>query len=1378
MNKFFAGLISGASLSLACLATSAWAANSIELKGSWQVQPATTVKKAPVAKDWGKWALRNWRWSPKVKGVPWSNIDKAKVHNIWLKTSFAVPADWRGGKVSLDFQRLEGDAIVLLNGVNLGERLRPYGSIEISRAVNFGGDNELLMFMTRDYTDISRGTKEDPLRYASRKDMKIERLGLGVTAPVRLERIARPAGIADLGVATSWKQKSINFDLSLDSAQALKGLSLEARIFNQKNQEVLRFRSDGFGLAAGVSQHSISSPWSDPIPWELDKGYVYRAEITLKNADAVLDTRTLDFGFREVWTEGRTVYLNGHPARFRVEWTAFGITENSLPLLKMMGRNTLYYQPNPTAWWRDWAEVPYYEPEELALFDHAGIAIFMPVPGVSYIRDHLLKDEQTLADYTRETQAFIKRYRNHPSILAWSVGMNSFNPKDAIHPDTMGQRSDYKHSQAKVIDKALDVVKKVDPTRLGYCHADGNLGDIATSNCYPNFAPVQEYEDWPSVWASKGDMPYFACEFAAFYNGSLYKGKQFLLTEYAAMYFGEQAFEKETLKQLEKTVDIGVKHRSHGNNLKEMIPDAPIFWDLNRIFVVNTDRAWRTWGVNGWHYFNFGVGYGDPPEFKSKRPFDRYKCLKEKVTEVPDWVNPQFHTYRKNMQPLLSYVAGYPVHTDKDHAFTSGDQIRKQIAVIWDGPGDRTLEATWKLLSGGGKTLRQGHSKLDLQAGDITFRPIEFTAPPVGSRTEMQLELTLSEAGRQVESNSLPLQIFPRVAKSIKLKKRVIVFDPAGQSPWVARLAGKSQPFKQGMRLGAGDILVIGRQALKPGDSLPYTADDLERGLNVVVLEQMPRIWEGFGFKSIETSPRYLFPADKENALLAGLEPADLIHWRGSPDLLPEFKHARGYDVLHAPKVTNRNAVASCVLQIPQAVGFTPVVAGEFGLDYSALLTFATGRGVIVFSSLDLTDRVGQSPVPTLLAANILRYADGFHPQAREVVYTGTDQGRKLLERLQCNLADSATLPARPSEGLIIEYGTGALPQTKIKDFVGAGGRVVSIDLAESALNALQIRTAKRAVYKAALPDAESAFRGVTADLLRWRDALHVNAIEASENGRIYCDGLALLDKKGSGQRLFVQVTPEMLRERYRDDASRREAMLFSVSALNRLTARLLTNSGCAASPALVQRLATLQTGAKFKSLGFWHVLGPFPVQSKSQTEGLNTVFPGEKNAIAGDTNPNLNYQRADGKQLDFRKTAVSDGNGFIDLGGALNAFGETGIAYATKTVDCERAGDVTLRLGVDYFMKVWVNGQLVCDISQGHGSPKPNRHIIKVQMNKGENVITLKVWPGSKGFGFWANMSEPAEANQAQGASPTGPTVELYDPEANLRDPYEYHYW
>ena len=1349
------------------------AGDKLELPNDWQVQPATTVKKQPVSQDWGKWGLRNWRWSGKPKGLSWSKIKTGNINSIWLKNTFKIPADWSGSKVLLNFMRLEGDSIVFVNGVKIGERLRPYGTIDITKGVKPGQENVLTMFVTRDYTDISRDFKQDPLRYTARKNMKMDRFGLGVTAPVYLERIPRPAGIAGTFVKTSWRKKTITLETDIDAAAKQTGLTIEADIYDAAGKKVLQFSKNDLNVPTGESVCSVSSSWKNPIPWELDGAYLYTAKLTLKKGSETLDTYQTKFGFREVWTEGRDLYMNGHKSRWRIEWSSFGITENSIPFLKMVGRNTIYYQPNPTSWWKDWAEVPYFPTEQVEMFDREGIAVLMPAPGVCSFRSEILKDQKLVDDYTRETRDFIKHYRNHPSVIAWSVGMNSFNPRDAIHPDTMGQRSDYTHSQAKAINKALDIVKAVDPTRLGYSHADGNLGDVATANCYPNFAPVQEYEDWPSIWAEKGNMPWFACEFASFYNGSLYKGKQLLLTEYASIYFGEDAYNKESDEQLKRTLDISVKHRSHGNNIYQMIPYAPIFWDLDRIFTVNTDRAWRTWGVQGWHYFNFGVGYGNPPEFKGKRPFNRYDCLKKKVTKVPDWVNEFFYSYRKNMQQLLAYIAGAPVHTDKTHAFFAGEKAVKQIAIVWDGPGDKTVTAVWMLKDAAGKAVYSGKEREQLKAGDIKFIPIKFTAPGVKQRSEYKLEMSLMENGKTVASDSFPLQVFPAMNDKLSLKKRVVMFDPENRSSWVGKLTDTTV-YKTGMKLKANDILVIGREALKKGDALPYTAKDIANGLKVVILEQNPLIWEGLGFQSIETAARYTFAADKQSVLLKGLQPEDLIHWRGTPDIIPEFKAARGYDVIHAPKVTNRNTVASCLLKVPQVVGFTPVLIGEFALDFTPLLTWKYGKGMVIYSSLDLTGRVESSPAAAILARNILTASDNTDIDTKNTYYTGTAKGTQELKILEAGITPGLSL-SKPSDTILVEYGKSG-PDTD--RFVKDGGTVISIDLSAQELASLGFKTEKKKLYKATSPGPEAIFRGITRNLLRWRDALEVTAFKAEQKSgcKVYSDGIFMVEKSGKGQRLFVQVAPEMLRDRYKQSSDKREAMLLSVSALNQLVSKILTNAGCESSEAVAARVTDLKAGPSYKNLGFWQVIGPFYVKGNYKV-ALDTVFSPEKNAIAGDTNPNFMYKREGMPAIDFRGTATANADGFIDLGKALKANKEGSVGYAVKLIDCKKAGPALLRLGVDYFMKVWINGKLVYDLRQGHSSPKPNRHIVKADFKQGENVITLKIYSGSKGFGFWANMSEPGSA-ATEGTQKKDIEAELYDPTVKLRDPYEYHYW
>lgn len=688
LTRFMASSI----ISMSVVACVARAETRVSLTPDWQAQPAERLAQPPDESRWASWGQRDWRGAPKDN--PWKLEDPKQVNSLWLQKTLPVPEAWRGGRVLLDFARIAGDAVVFVNGEKIGERLRPSGEIEITKDVKFGADNQLRLFLSRNYTDISRPYEADWLRFTARKsdgNKTAHRWQFGITAPVDLICRPQPAALKDVLVECSWRKHQINLGLTVDAAAQAGRLRIEAIITDQDGKEVLRFQGQDFAVNHGVSQASVNSVWENPTTWEPDRGYLYNADIRLLCDGRQVDGLKTAFGFREVWTEGRTLYLNGHPCRFRMESNLFGVNAKSIPLLKLLGRNALYFQANPTGWWQDWSEIPFYSAAELDRLDRAGMLLLMEAPSVCHCRELLLDNPELEAQYRRETYDYIRRYWNHPSIIAWCVACNSFNPRDGIHPDTLGQRSNYTHTQAKAIAKALAIIKESDPTRLGYAHADGNLGDIATGNVYPNFAPVQEYEDWPEIWARKGDMPYFACEFAAPYDGSIFKGKQLLLTEYAAITLGDESYRRESIEQLKKTMALSVKHTLHGGDIKTIIPCSSLYWDLTRLLVTSTDRAWRTWGVHGWHYFNMNLGYGDPPG-ANINPIGRYLNIREDIGETPpSWVNPNFEIHRKNMQPLLAYVAGHPVHTDKSHDFFAGEKIEKQLAFVWDGPGAKKI---------------------------------------------------------------------------------------------------------------------------------------------------------------------------------------------------------------------------------------------------------------------------------------------------------------------------------------------------------------------------------------------------------------------------------------------------------------------------------------------------------------------------------------------------------------------------------------------------------------------------------------------------------------------------------------------------------------
>ena len=1010
----------------------------------------------------------------------------------------------------------------------------------------------------------------------------------------------------------------------------------------------------------------------------------------------------------------------------------------------------LYFQSNPTAWWRDWQEIPVYPDELLNLCDENGIALLLPVPTVNYAGNIYLNPDFR-RDFRRETEYMIRYYRRHPSVLAWCVSMNSFNPRNGIHADTIGQRSPYNHVQAKVIQYALDQAKEIDPARLAYGHAEGNLGDLATGNTYPNFTPLQEVEDYGEIWAEKGNMPWWACEFAAVYDGSYYKGKQFLLTEYGAIYFGDKAYDRETLPQLEQTIENGLGNRGHGN-IKKILPVTPLYWDIQRLYVENTDRSFRAWGMQGWHYFNFGIGYGDPRPDRKSGGLNRYANMTEPVAKRPEWANPNFDMYARNMQPLLVYIGGWPVHTDKTHAFFAGENAVKSITAVWDGPGDLTLNAGVRLVDAAGKEVFKKNEVLTLKNGDIRKFPVRFTAPQVSGRTDYRLVLTVTGWNDKTVTDEFPVQVFPRQSP-MKLKHTLYVYDPKGKSPWIFPLVPNAEPWKNGIKFRSGDLLILGRESLHSGMRLPYTAEDVKNGLRVLILEQKPEMIEAFGLRTIDAAPRLVFPGSDPGMLMDHMKPEDLLYWRGKADLLPEFKHARGYEVTIAPKTSNRNVVASTVIEIPESSSFEPLFAAEFDMAYTPLLRWNNGKGYLLFNTFDFTGRVGADPAATMLASNLLSYLDTVPGNAVKIV----------TEKL------SGT--ENPAETILINRGR---VQPGTAEFVKKGGTVLNLALSADELKKAGLNSSAKKIYRVTPPKGVFA-KIAPRNLLRWRDALTVDAISAPG---AECDGIYLERGNGGGKEIFLQVAPEMLSGRYKNDPAKAEAVQLSVIRLRQLVNRVLTANGAAPSPALAGRLTKVEQGVAFQDLGTWHVFGPFiGKENEKPVSLLNKVYPGEKQALEGDTNPNITYRTDDGRLLDFRKTAASDKNGYVDLGKAFGQSGENTIGYAVKEVHSDSNRIAMLWLGFDYRAKIYVNGKLAGNYSRGPGgAPAPNKIKLEIELRKGLNIITIKMSPGSKGFGFWANLSEEGADLRKTGSESRKELI--YDTEIKVRSPYEYYYW
>lgn len=1349
----------------------------LELGGTWLVKPAESPEKLPDDGDWGRAKAvlaQKFRDNIDSSGTSWKDRPRREIHRLWYRTSPDIPVEWKGRVTLLELDRIDGDAIVFVNGRRIGEVLNPTGTIRLG-GLKPGKRNVIDIYLARDYFGISRPFEKDYMNYAARgplgRNLPMERWPFGITAPARLRSVPADVRIDGAAVVTSVRDRKLTLNLELES-DAARSVFAGAEILTPEGKTAFRIPDRELSLKSGKNEAALSSTWRNPRLWELEDGYCYTAVVTLKTKDGRLLDRLepFRFGFREIGTDGNRVLLNGHPVRFRMH----SVGNDSLD--RMLGVNTIEVQPNATMFYCDWFTWSYYTHEWLDGLDDRGIFCLLPVPSVSNARNSFLSSEPMRREYERQVKLWLKRYRNHPSIIAWVPSMNVVTSRANIHADGMGDPSKLGSSEvATMVKLALELLKREDPTRLTFGHGDGALGDIASSNLYLNFVPLQEREEWPSDWAKKNQMPYMAVEFGQPCTINYWKGPRFLLTEYMAMYLGQRAYSSESPEGLARIVPAPVKNM-YNNWFQVDVRHYPAFYEFEGLFMRNTNRAWRAWGVTGWYNWDFDIGFGLPPGVKP-RMFGFYRNMKEVFPHRPAWVTPRFDYVAETSAPLLAYIAGFPAHTEKSHSFFSGETVKKQVAVVWDGPGVREVKIAWRALSGG-KTFAKGAEALTLNPGDIRFIPFSFEVPQVAGRTEGAVEMRLSGAGVADVTDRLPLEFRPASrlpAKGVKIQ----LLDPRGKSrPWLEKLGAECVPLAEGTKPDPALPLVIGREALSELRKLPFAPADVEAGLRVLFLEQQPADWELLGFRSIETMPRYVFPRSFSEPLFDGMAQADFINWRGTPDLLPEKKWARSYDFYRAPKWTNTHAIASVALETPGVTGFESLAGCEFDLAYSALLRIRHGKGAIWYSTFEFTANAGSDPAAMEFAVRLLKEVGKTSGETKPLSAAGLDAAQKeIAAALQ--LGSAAWSPEVAAGSIAVAGREADLPA--LRKYAAKGGTVFVLPMTAELAKKRGIDTRRRDLYKLE-PDTSSALTlSVTPDLLRWRDRLDTALIvgfggKAPGNGiEVIWDGAAVVEPVGRGKLVYCQLDPFQLRTRYPKSSDNGKKVWPSVEKGFRLYAQLLNALGAGADAAVAKRACTLMRGVTYSNLNGWNVCGPFHFPGVREDRLIYEKGEAEADAIAGRALSDITYYLKDGRSLNWRDTVSADDSGYIDLQKAL-AVEKPAVAYLTRKITCGAARRGTLRLGMDFYMEVYLNGKLVFDAKKGGGcAPKVNSHRFVIELEKGDNILTVKLASGSKGFGFYANLSNEAETSEVQDA---GEKVNFYPEKDTSYDPYQFGYY
>ena len=1218
------------------------------LNGLWRWQPAKASDEAVPERHWGYFKVPG-SW-PGITDymqkdfqtvhahASWANDRMHDVAAAWHERTISVPKEWDGRRIALSVESLNSYAAVFIDGTKRGEIHFPGGELDLTAHLRPGATNALSLLV------IAMPLKSVLLSYTdsnSARELKgkVERRGL--CGDVFL--VSTPPGprISNVKVDTSVRRSEIAFETAFQDLAADGRYALRGRI-RQGGQTIRQFTSRPFGVSElRDGRITVSESWKPDALWDIHTPTnKYEATLSLVDVgDRVFDTHfsTL-FGFREFWIEGRDFYLNGSRiglsavpldnAQVGAALANYGGARESLERLKSIGINFVYthnYGCEPGAH-LGFEEI-------LRAADDVGMLVALSQPHFSHY-DWKSADADQSNGYARHAAHYVRVAQNHPSVIAYAMSHNATGYEEDMNPDMIDGLQDprdrWSQNNAKLALRAEAIVKRFDPNRVVYHHASGNLGSMHVINFYPNFVPVQELSDWFGHWATKGVKPVFTCEYGApftwdwtMYRG-WYKGQrewgsavvpwEFCLAEWNAQFVGDRAFqiskaEATNLRWEAKQFRDGkVWHRWDYPHAV----GSPVFDEQYPVFAMYLDdnwRAFRTWGVSGispWEHEHFwklrnGVDKrrrelkvdwdnlqrpGFSPDYVDKT-YERWDLAYERSDWIPTVAA---HSLLRNNRPLLAYIAGKPERfTSKDHVFSPGEILEKQLIVINNSRETVTCETAWSLnlpqLSAGSKTL-------SVKAGAQERVPLRFTLPKDLSPGHYGLNASFRFSNGETQSDSFAIHILgpsraPHVAGKIAL------FDPKGETGELLKEAGvRFQTVDASADLSAFDTLLVGKAALSTKGASP----DITRvrdGLKVLLFEQTADVLEKrFGFRVAEYGLRQVFARVPDHPALAGLAREHWRDWRGEATILapqleytlrPRYGPTVQWCDIPVPRLWrcgNRGNVASVLIEKPGRSDFLPIVDGGYNLQYTPLMEYREGRGMILFCQMDVTGRTEKDPVADTLSQNLLRYVSEWKPSpVRTAVYAGEPAGRIHLESSGFTVGNYTGGKLSSDQVLVLGPGSGrqwTTSKAAVADWLKSGGHVLAIGLEQADADALLPTpvSLKKVEHISAFfepSSIRSALRGIGPADLHNRDPRDLSLIVSG--AATIGDGVLATSK--DGQVVFCQIIP------WQFDPAKQSNLKRTYRRASFAVSRLLANLGVASTSPILARFSAPVASSK-----------------------------------------------------------------------------------------------------------------------------------------------------------------------------------------------------
>ncbi len=330
----------------------------------------------------------------------------------WYRYELTPKAEWKGKRIVLDFQGIMLVGDVYLNGQRVGGT--DYGylgfDIDLSKLLKWGQVNEIIVKADTGKPNNSRwytggGLFRDVNLIVTDKNLYFPRHPLFIRT-VNNKEIKIRANILNL-------QKTKKPQIPVE----VKILNAEGKVVTQKKSD-LHFNAKWRDREYELSSISLE----DAKLWSPDTPYLYTAEVTLyDNEGNIADQIREPFGIRTIemnpekglLVNGKKVLLKGYANHHTLG--ALGAAaypraiEKRLKLMKEFGMNHIRTSHNP------------YSEDFLKLCDKYGILVVDELYD-KWLTQYAGGRVEWESLWQKDIPEWVKRDRNHPSVILWSLG--------------------------------------------------------------------------------------------------------------------------------------------------------------------------------------------------------------------------------------------------------------------------------------------------------------------------------------------------------------------------------------------------------------------------------------------------------------------------------------------------------------------------------------------------------------------------------------------------------------------------------------------------------------------------------------------------------------------------------------------------------------------------------------------------------------------------------------------------------------------------------------------------------------------------------------------------------------------------------------------